>query len=104
MIIRLILIALIATTKALVDTIAFHHGGVFKSIDFFNINIQGHFLPFTTYPFDGFHLANSFMIFLLIICALPIFKPSKLKWYWEFVIYSAAFILIFNLFWTHIFN
>lgn len=103
MVIRSITIALIAILKAMVDTIAFHHGGVFKGIDFFNINIQGKFLPMTEYPFDGFHIFNSMMIGLLVIALLP-FGGKRLKWYWEFVIYSTVFIVMFNIFWKYIFN
>lgn len=72
MLLKILFIALAAICKAMVDTIAFHKGGRFLS-DFFNINKQGSFLPFTKYPFDGFHIFNSFMIlfFILASCVYP---------------------------------
>lgn len=94
------LIAFAAISKALVDTVAFHHGGIFKS-DFFNINKQGNMLPFTSYPFDAFHIFNSLMILSFIVATLV---NCNQKWYWKLLIYSATFILVFNLFWEHIFN
>lgn len=90
--------------KALVDTIAFHKGGVFKGNNFYNINIQGKFLHFTKYPLDAFHLGNSLMIFLFV-GAVVIAARQKL---WisviAFVVLGILFNLSFNLFWNHIFN
>jgi hypothetical protein len=88
-------IILAAICKALVDTIAFHKGGVFKS-KFFDINTQGKFLPLTKYPLDGFHLANSFMLFFFIL--------GITGFNWKLAAAGVLFIAVFNLFWNHIFN
>lgn len=97
---QLTCIALAAICKALIDTIAFHKGGVFKS-KFFDINTQGKFLPFTKYPLDGFHISNSLMIVFFVVATC---MPSPLVWYLNIILLGTAFNLVFNLFWNHIFN
>lgn len=94
-------IILAAICKALTDTIAFHHGGIFHADKFFDINTQGKFLPLTKYPLDGFHLSNSMMIvfFIAAVCA-----PSPIVWYLNIVLLGVVFNLVFNFFWNHIFN
>lgn len=98
------MIILAGICKALVDTVAFHKGGVYKGNDFFNINIQGKFLPFTKYPLDAFHLANSLMIFLFVGAVVV---AAKQKWWISLIAFAVLGLLFnggFNLFWNHIFN
>lgn len=99
MILKLILIALAAICKAMVDTIAFHNGGRFKGNDFFDINKQGKMFPLTKYPFDAFHLFNSLMIFFFIAASLFIGT-----WYIDIAAMGVVFIIIFNTFFNHIFK
>lgn len=97
----IILIIISAISKALVDTIAFHQGGVFKGNNFFDITKQGKMFPLTKYPMDGFHIANSLMIlsFIVAVCI-----PSTIPWWIKFSLLSVIFIITFNIFWNHIFN
>lgn len=99
-------VILAAICKALIDTIAFHRGGVFKGIDFFDINKQGKMFPLTSYPFDMFHLLNSTML-LSFLLGMVLFKQCAAGWKEKILIlfiFGAASIMVFNLFWTHIFN
>ena len=101
LIISSILVVIAAISKALVDTIAFHGGGVFKGKPFYNINIQGKMLPFTKYPVDAFHLANSLMILSFILLAIVNYKNKK----WViFLVLAIVYLCTFNLFWNYIFN
>ena len=93
-----IVIAIAAISKALVDTIAFHGGGKFKGIDFFNINKQGKMLPFTKYPFDGFHLFNS----LMIVCFITAVSLGGYRWYIDIPVLGIIFIIVFNTFFNKI--
>lgn len=93
--IALLLITFAAICKAVADTIAHHYyDSVFNGKKFFNPNIQGKKLPFTNYPFDGWHLANSGMIFFFLLAAFSI----SLK----FLIGSILFIIVFNVFYNKI--
>ncbi|MFA9212948.1 MAG: hypothetical protein ACEQSR_03775 [Candidatus Methylacidiphilales bacterium] len=90
-------IILAAICKAFADTIAHHKGGSLpkllpKYAKYFDMQIQGEFLPFTKYPLDGWHVANSGMIgfFLLAVGGIYI------------VLGSIGFILAFNLFYNKI--
>jgi hypothetical protein len=90
-------IILAAICKAIADTIAHHRGGKLpklfpKYAKYFDMNIQGKMLPFTKYPLDGWHVANSGMIgfFLLAVGGLSM------------LLGSIGFILAFNLFYNKI--
>jgi len=97
--IALLLIIIAAICKAVADTIAHHYyDSMFNGSKFFNPNIQGKKLPFTNYPFDGWHLSNSVMIIAFVLAA--VFHTPLLKWYYEIVIAGAVFNLTFNLFYN----
>lgn len=96
-----IIIAIAAVSKALVDTIAFHNGGVFKGNAFFDITKQGKMFPLTKYPVDAFHLFNSLMILCYIVLAII---NCKQKWWVQFIILSIVYLLTFNIFWNKILN
>jgi len=96
-----ILILLAAIFKAVADTVAHHYDtSIFRWNDFYNPLKQGKKIPFTKYPLDGWHLANSLMI-VSFICAWAFHKPI-LKWYYEIPIAGVAFNLTFNLFYNKI--
>lgn len=103
-IIALVMIIGAGICKALVDTIAFHKGGVFKENNFYNINIQGRFLHFTKYPLDAFHLGNSLMIFLFVGAVVIAARQKLLISVISFIVLGILFNMSFNLFWNHIFN
>ena len=96
MVLFILFIILAAICKALVNTIAFHKGGIFHGIKFFDITVQGKFLPYTKYPLDGYHVFNSLMITFFL---LAIFGFS-----WWVIIGGLLFNVTFNLFWNKIFN
>lgn len=90
-----VFIALAAICKAVSDTIAHHYDtSIFKGKDFFNPEIQGKRLPFTSYPFDGWHVFNSLMI---VFFCLAVFWIS-----WKLLLAGVLFILVFNLFYNTI--
>jgi hypothetical protein len=98
------LILIAAISKALVDTIVFHQGGRYKGKNFFNINIQGKFLPFTKYPFDGLHVANSLMIFCFVTAGV---LAANQTWWISIiavVVIGSLFNVVFNIFWNKIFK
>lgn len=97
LILKALLIIIAAISKAFVDTIAFHRGGKLKG-DFFNINKQGKMLPFTSYPFDGFHLFNS----LMIVCFIAAGSLQGFRWYVDIPVLGIIFISVFNLFFNKI--
>lgn len=104
-----ILVIIAAISKSIVDTILFHRGGKLpiwfpKWKDFFDIRKQGKFLPLTKYPWDGFHVFNSIMIFSFL--AIPCILLSY-TWYISFgiwVISGLIFNLVFNLGFNKIFK
>ena len=96
----ILFIIMAAICKALVDTIAFHGGGIFKG-KFFDINYQGKIIPFTKYAVNGFHIFNSLMIIFFALAAA--FRPN-LEWYYILILWGIIFIPTFNLFWNKIFN
>jgi len=101
MILTILFIILAAICKAFVDTIAFHQGGIFHDLKFFDINKQGKMLPFTKWPVDGFHVFNSLMIvfFILAIC----FRPD-VEWYFLIPGAGLLFNVTFNIFFNKFLN
>ena len=105
----IILLILTATSKSIVDTILFHEGGKLvewfpKWKDFFDIKKQGKFLPLTKYPWDGYHVFNSLMIFsfLAMFCIL-----LPYIWYINigiWVVLGLVFNVVFNLGFNKIFK
>lgn len=104
-----LLLIIAAISKSIVDTILFHRGGKLiewfpKWKDFFDIKKQGKFLPLTKYPWDGFHIFNSLMIFSFL--AIPcILLPYV--WYIKLGIWVASglgFNVVFNLGFNKIFK
>jgi hypothetical protein len=91
----LVFIILAAICKAVADTIAHHYDtSIFRGKKFFNPEIQGKKLPFTNYPFDGWHVANSLMIFFFCLAVF---------WFtWKLLLSGALFIIVFNLFYNKI--
>jgi hypothetical protein len=73
-----LLLIITATSKSIVDTILFHEGG--KLVEWVSkmgktsliLKNKVSVLPLTKYPWDGFHVFNSLMIFsfLAIPCIL----------------------------------
>lgn len=92
---QLLCIALAGVFKAVADTIAHHYStSVFNGKDFFNPEIQGKRLPFTKYPLDGWHVANSCMIFCFCVGAVGVT--------WKVLAAGFIFIIVFNLFYNTI--
>lgn len=100
MILRILFILLAALCKSLVDTIAFHKGGVFQGNKFFDINQQGKFIPHTKYPFDGFHVFNSLMIVFFVAATCTITRLPNLV---NLVGLGIVFNLVFNFCWNKVF-
>jgi hypothetical protein len=104
--ISLLLILLAAIFKAVADTVMWHYDtSVFKRMPFQFWNPRESYkyakhIPLTTYPVDGWHLANSGMI-ICFICA-AIFHHSVLKWYFEIIIGGVAFNVVFGIFYDHL--
>lgn len=100
-ILKFVLVILSAICKAVADTVCFHKGGKLKG-DFWDMTKQGKFLPFTKYPLDGWHLANSgFIIFLVAACVLNL-NVGFLTAAIGFVLLGIVFNLVFNLFFNKI--
>jgi hypothetical protein len=106
----LLLVVLAAASKATADTLADHFGSsIFKNLDpkFWDKNVSwqyGKFLPLTKFRVDGWHIANSIMIWAFL-GAIAIQLPYK--WYWKlagFVAIGTLFNLDFNLFYNHIYK
>jgi hypothetical protein len=95
-----VLICLAAIFKAVADTIAHHkERSIFAKSRFWS-NGTGKHLPFTKYPFDGWHIANSLMI-ASFIAGCVLHRPL-LTWFVEIPVYGAGFIAVFNLFYNKI--
>jgi hypothetical protein len=105
----ILLIALAAMFKAVVDTLQFHYErSVFKLLPkkwwkHFDpeISWQLPYLPFTEYPPDARHIANSLMqaCFLLAIFC---YKPTGFGRVMDFVMCSLMVVMVFNLFYNRI--
>lgn len=104
--IQILLIAIAAICKAAVDTIVFHNGGKLPKIAFFDNNKQGKYLPMTKYPWDGKHVGNSLMIVCFVVSGTMGSAAAEGHWGWllEVGVLGIVFILVFNLFWSKIFN
>lgn len=100
-----VLIVLAAFFKAVADTLQHHFGtSVFRYLDprFWNAEISwqyAHFLKFTRYRLDGWHLANSGMIvsFIGAVAAAPAFP-----WWVILPVGGLLFNGTFALFYDHI--
>ena len=103
MILKLILVAFMAIFKAIADTITHHEGGILfrKYGSFFDMKVQGKFLPFTEYPLDGWHLANTG--FWAAGIAGFIIPGSWFDfWLYNYVLLVALSIVVFNIFYNKI--
>lgn len=99
-------IALAGIFKAVADVLNHkYHDSIFR-----NLNVKfwmkdeswkhAKKIPFTNYPVDGWHLANSGMITCFCLaCAL---HAKSIDWYWEVLIAGGVFNLSFNLFYNKI--
>ncbi len=99
-------ILLAAFFKAVADTLTHHFdSSVFRWWDqrFWNAAISWqypHYLKFTKYKVDGWHLANSGMI--VCFCVAVCLHHSALAWYFEIPIAGTFFNLSLNLFYNKI--
>lgn len=105
----LIFLLLAAICKSVADTLQHHYyESVFKNRDpkWWNPAISWkyiHFLPFTKYRADAWHLANSGMIVFIILAAvLHRYDQWHIAWYWEVLAAGALWNLCFNLFYNKI--
>jgi hypothetical protein len=104
--IPIILIVLAAFFKAVADTLTHHFDtSVFNWWDrrFWDASVSwryAHYLKWTKYRLDGWHLANSGMI--ICFCLAVVLHTSVLSWYWEVLIAGSVFNLSFNLFYNRI--
>lgn len=98
----LIFIIISAFAKATSDTLAHHYSSsiFYNKGDFWNIKKQGKFLPFTKYPFDGWHIFNSIMIISFITGF--VFYEQTINPILEILIGGIVFNLTFNLFYNKI--
>lgn len=91
----MIFFILAAICKAIADTIAHHYDtSIFEGIDFFDPAIQGKKIPFTNYPFDGWHVANSLMIVFFVLAVFGFTLKA--------LVAGVFFILFFNLFYNKV--
>lgn len=99
-----ILIALAAIFKAVADTCADHYStSIFRHKDpnFWNKSVSWKYSKRVfAYPIDGWHIANSLMIFSFL--GLNNFKGYFSQWYWNFLIGGVLFVIVFNLFYNKI--
>lgn len=102
----ILFIILAAIFKAIADTLVHHFDtSVFKYKDrrFWDASISwqyAHYLRFTKYKIDGWHLANSGMI--VCFCLAFVFHHPFLKWWIELLITGVLFNVVFNLFYNKI--
>lgn len=95
MIEQIILVTIAGICLAFSETIKFHEGGIFHEYDFFNINKQGKFLPFTKFPLDGYHVFKSIGIIAFVsLASTHSLLPSILN----ILFLGTILILVFNLF------
>ncbi len=96
MILSILLVICAAIFKAAADRIANHNYtvSIFKGWWL----TQGRFLPLTKYKIDGWHISNSGMI-----CSFIALIFCTVDWYFYFIL-GTVFILVFNLFYNHIFK
>lgn len=108
--ITILLIAFAAICKACADAL-FSHPQTFPfKGKFWVVYTAGQkYLPFTKYPLNAWHVANSLMIISFI--AAPFFYWPVVELFtpfWDsvvdFVICGTVFNLVFNLFYNHIFK
>ena len=101
MITTALLIIFAAICKAVADTIAHHFDtSIFRHSKFW---VNGGKVIFGKYKFDGWHLANSFMIiFFFSEMAYLVKFPPAIEWYYLFFGGGAIFNLTFNIFYNKI--
>lgn len=92
--------------KAVSDTLTHHYDtSIFKWKDarFWNPAISwqfAHYLKFTKYKLDAWHISNSGMIIFFSLAV--VFHHPHLKWYYEILLAGSLFNLSFNIFYNHI--
>lgn len=105
-ILSILFITVSAIAKAFADTLDHHFDtSIFKhwSRVYFDPNIiHKTGLQIFGYPVDGWHIANSIMIFAFL--AVPLVYKPKYKWWIDYLIGGTIFILVFNLFYNFIFK
>lgn len=95
--IAIILIIFAAICKAIADTIEHHlDTSIFRHSKFW---VNGGKIIFGKYKFDGWHLANSFMISAFITA---IAFPPNIPWYYTFFAGGLIFNVTFNIFYNKI--
>ena len=99
-----ILLALASICNAIMDTLAHHYSSSkFQNLNdkFWNPNISwqyAHYLPFTNYKIDAWHLFKSAMI--VFMCASICFANSFNIL--DFICLGILWNIIFNLFYNHL--
>ena len=97
MITTALLIIFAAICKAVADTIEHHFDtSIFRHSKFW---VNGGKIIFGKYKFDGWHLANSFMIMAFL---LALAFPPEIEWYYTFFGGGLIFNLVFNIFYNKI--
>jgi hypothetical protein len=102
-----VFILLAGVCKAVADTLQHHfQQSVFKWWDprFWDGAVSwqyAHYLKFTRYKIDGWHIANSLMI-LFFCLAIAFHKTGRFDVFLEVIMYGGLFDIAFNIFYNKI--